>query len=252
MSLSKFNFVKKAQNPIIETEFKNEIICKFTSELCDICNIQSYLSEDWNEKLKEEFAAEYFTKIIENLHSNDKIYPPIQKVFYFSHFFPMNQTRVVIIGQDPYHNIGRATGLAFHVPDGIRNPPSLENIFKEVRQDYKSADCNLLNWAKQGVLLLNDTLTVTEAKPNSHSSFGWSRFTDKILKHIDLNCENVVFLLWGQFAAKKRSLVDESKHLVLISSHPSPFSVLRGFKGCGHFSKVNEYFKEKNKPEINW
>lgn len=258
MTLASFNFKKKEKMELDIQDSTSNMIekCQFDFEdsekKCLICLIPQFISKDWYVILQNEFREAYFLSIIKQLHMKEKIYPPIEKIFYFSQFFPISETRVVIMGQDPYHNPGRATGLAFHVPSGIRNPPSLENIFKEVRRSYQSANCDLLKWAKQGVLLLNDTLTVTDAKPGSHSKYGWSIFTNKILEFINTNCENVVFLLWGQFAAKKEIFIDKTRHLILISSHPSPFSVLRGFQGCDHFLKTNEYLKEKKLKEIEW
>ncbi|KRH94454.1 Uracil DNA glycosylase [Pseudoloma neurophilia] len=260
MSLKAFNFKKKDEKENLENKqdlrLSQRVKCTFSEATiekeCKICNLFLYISKDWYRVFQNEFKELYFADIIKNLHTKDEVFPPVEKIFHFSNFFAITDTKVVIIGQDPYHNVGQATGLAFHVPRNVKNPPSLENIFKEVRSNYKSADCDLESWAKQGVLLLNDTLTVTRSKPNSHSKFGWNVFTDRILSYINENCKNVVFLLWGQFAAKKRALVDENKHLVLISSHPSPFSVLRGFQGCQHFLQANEYLKSKKIDEINW
>lgn len=257
MSLTAFNFTKKKKKENYQNlRLEERIDCNFQTgdvkEYCDICNMFLFLSNDWHKIFKKEFRKEYFMNLLKSLHSIEHIFPPVPKIFYFSHFFHINDTKVVIIGQDPYHNIGQATGLAFHVLTGIRHPPSLENIFKEVRGNYVSADCNLEKWANQGVLLLNDTLTVTKSSPNSHSKFGWTIFTDRILLYINSNCKNVVFLLWGQFAAKKRYLIDDTDHLILISSHPSPFSVRKGFEGCQHFLKTNEYLKSKKNTEIKW
>ncbi|ELA48179.1 uracil-DNA glycosylase [Vavraia culicis subsp. floridensis] len=219
---------------------------------CKLCNLHLFISSKWLPYLKEECHKEYFKKIVMMLHNEDIFYPPVHKIFYFSHFFPIANTRVVIIGQDPYHNRGRATGLAFSVPPNVPRPPSLRNIMAEVKRNYGNATCDLESWAKQGVLLLNDTLTVSEAKPGSHSTYGWSIFTDKILKLVNDECKHVVFMLWGSFAGKKCALIDGKKHLVLMSTHPSPFSADRGFNGCNHFLKANEYLKKNGEVEINW
>ncbi|ELQ74281.1 Uracil DNA glycosylase, partial [Trachipleistophora hominis] len=231
---------------LLNSENKNE------NGMCKLCNLHLFLSEKWLPYFKDEFHKEYFGKIMTMLHDESVFYPPVQKIFYFSHFFPITDTKVVIIGQDPYHNKGRATGLAFSVPPNVPMPPSLRNIMAEVRRNYKDATCNLEDWAKQGVLLLNDTLTVSEAKPGSHSTYGWSIFTDRILKFVNEKCKNVVFMLWGSFAGKKSALIDGKKHLVLTSMHPSPFSADRGFNGCNHFVKANEYLRKNGKEEISW
>jgi uracil-DNA glycosylase len=161
----------------------------------------------------------------------------------------------VIIGQDPYHGPGQANGLCFSVQDGQRIPPSLVNIFKEIKKDLGKeipASGDLGRWANQGVLLLNATLTVRAGTPGSHQNKGWESFTDAVIKTISAERESVVFLLWGAYAQKKGEVIDRSKHLVLMSAHPSPFSADRGFFGCKHFSKANQYLKSKGLPEINW
>lgn len=261
-NLTLYNFKRKAvekdnlkvQKIIKSTkmEFRRCKIVSNFNESCKLCNLELFLSQDWLVYLKDEFPKEYFQKIIALLHNEKVFFPPVEKIFYFSHFFPIQNTKVVIIGQDPYHNKGRATGLAFNVPSNVPMPPSLRNIFNEVRRNYKDAKCDLEHWAKQGVLLLNETLTVTEAKPNSHSTYGWSVFTNKILTFINNEYTNKIFMLWGAFAGKKRSLINEKKHFVLVSTHPSPFSADKGFNGCGHFQKANEYLKQKKLSEIEW
>lgn len=219
---------------------------------CNVCDLGKSIAPSWYEIFRDEFKKSYFKHIIKNLHGAFIVYPPTPRIFYFSHFFPIEKTNVVILGQDPYHNAEQATGLAFDVPKKMRIPPSLANIRREVKKDYSRAKCNLEDWARQGVLLLNHTLTVTEKRPNSHSHIGWGEFTNKILEYINKNCKNVVFMLWGAFAMQKQKIVDDKEHLVLLTSHPSPFSYSKGFKDCGHFKKANEYLKENNKKEINW
>jgi uracil-DNA glycosylase len=162
---------------------------------------------------------------------------------------------VVIIGQDPYHNPGQAHGLCFSVPDQVQPPPSLVNIFKELQTDLEipiSRSGNLEKWAKQGVLLLNASLTVEANKPMSHSELGWNIFTDEVIKHVSQKKEHVVFMLWGKFAQNKAVLLDESKHKVLKAAHPSPLSAYNGFFGCGHFSKANAWLREKGEQPIDW
>jgi uracil-DNA glycosylase len=162
---------------------------------------------------------------------------------------------VVIIGQDPYHGPGQANGLCFSVRDGIRMPPSLVNIFKEIKKDLGKpmpSSGDLGRWAEQGVLLLNATLTVRASSPGSHQNKGWEQFTDRVIETISREKTNVVFLLWGAYAQKKGEIIDRGKHLVLMSAHPSPFSADRGFFGCRHFSKTNEYLKSKGLKEIDW
>jgi uracil-DNA glycosylase len=163
--------------------------------------------------------------------------------------------KVVIIGQDPYHGPGQANGLCFSVRDGIRMPPSLVNIFKEIQADLKKpipTSGNLERWARQGVLLLNATLTVRAGTPGSHQNKGWEIFTDAVIKKVSDEKQHVVFLLWGAYAQKKGEIIDRNKHLVLMSAHPSPFSADRGFFGCKHFSKANEYLKSKGMGEVDW
>lgn len=260
-----FNFKKKKvadnKNAIValNCEEKPQKTCEYirsctknTADSCKLCNLHLFLSSEWYSILRDEFRKDYYKKIVEYLHQDTVFYPPAEKIFYFSHFFALENTKVVILGQDPYHNKGRATGLAFSVPADVPLPPSLRNIYAEVKRCYKNATCDLEQWARQGVLLLNDTLTVCEAKPGSHSTYGWSMFTDKILEVINKRCNNVVFMLWGLMARKKDRIINKKKHLVLTSTHPSPFSAERGFNGCSHFVKANEYFRRKNIAEICW
>lgn len=199
------------------------------------------------------------TELTEFLRKEGKtktIYPPCNEVFNALNLCPFHKVKVVIIGQDPYHNPGQAHGLCFSVKSGPI-PPSLINIFKELKDDIKtfkrtSNHGNLESWAKQGVLLLNACLTVEKNKPNSHKDLGWEIFSDRIIEKINTDLSNVVFLLWGNYAQKKEKLIDCKKHYVLKASHPSPYSANRGFIGCKHFSKVNEYLIKNGKDPINW
>jgi uracil-DNA glycosylase len=213
----------------------------------------------WKEELKEEFDKPYFEKIVHFLKEEKKagktIYPPGKLIFNAFDTTPFNKIKVVIIGQDPYHGPGQAHGLCFSVPDGVAPPPSLINIFKELHQDLDipiPQTGNLEKWARQGVLLLNASLTVESARPMSHSEMGWHTFTDEAIKHISRDKDHVVFMLWGKFAQNKASLIDSSKHLILKAAHPSPLSAYNGFFGCGHFSKTNNWLREKGEKPIDW
>jgi len=216
------------------------------------------LHSDWNDLLSEEFSKPYFKQLsarVNTAYLNSAVYPSSHKVFSAFNLCLPNQTKVVIIGQDPYHQAGQANGLSFSVSDGIRLPPSLKNIFKELEKDIPGfqipASGNLENWAKQGVLLLNTVLTVEDSKPGSHRELGWLAFTDAVIKTISETKEHVVFLLWGNYAASKATLIDQSKHLILSAAHPSPLA--RGaFFGCKHFSKTNEYLRNTGQAEVNW
>ncbi len=183
------------------------------------------------------------------------IYPPGSLIFNAFYKTPFNKVKVVILGQDPYHNKGQAHGLSFSVPKGVNKPPSLINIFIELKNDLGIEPCihgNLEKWAQQGVLLLNATLTVRENEPCSHSKIGWLNFTNEVMKKISDGKKGVVFLLWGKFAQDKQILIDETKHYVLKAAHPSPFSADKGFFGCRHFSKTNELLMKQGKEPIDW
>ena len=213
----------------------------------------------WKEELKEEFEKPYFEKIVQFLKSEKTvgkvIYPPGKLIFNAFDTTTFSKVKVVIIGQDPYHNPGQAHGLCFSVPDQVQPPPSLVNIFKELQTDLEipiSRSGNLEKWAMQGVLLLNASLTVEANKPMSHSELGWHIFTDEVIKHVSQKKEHVVFMLWGKFAQNKAVLLDESKHKVLKAAHPSPLSAYNGFFGCGHFSKANAWLREKGEQPIDW
>ena len=216
------------------------------------------IEESWKMALRDEFNKEYFQHIITFLKTEKAtgkiIYPPGSLIFNAFKQTPFSKLKVVIIGQDPYHNKGQAHGLSFSVPDGIAKPPSLINIFKELKNDLGikiPPNGNLEKWALQGVLLLNASLTVRQNEPCSHAKTGWLQFTDQIIKRISDEKDGIVFLLWGKFAQEKQSLIDETKLFVLKAAHPSPFSADRGFFGCKHFSKTNELLMKQQKSPID-
>jgi uracil-DNA glycosylase len=212
----------------------------------------------WKSKLEQEFQKPYFDQLIQFVkqeYQTNTIYPPGKEIFKAFDCSDFDLIKVVIIGQDPYHGPGQANGLCFSVQEGVTMPPSLKNIFKEIQNDLgkpipKNGD--LERWARQGVLLLNATLTVRASSPGSHQNKGWETFTDAVIKQISDQKSNIVFLLWGAYAQKKGEIIDRNNHLVLMSAHPSPFSADRGFFGCKHFSKANEYLKSKGLKEIDW
>lgn len=217
------------------------------------------IEEGWKEVLRAEFNKAYFQQITVFLKAEKStgktIYPPGNLIFNAFEKTPFDKVKVVLLGQDPYHGKGQAHGLSFSVPDGVSPPPSLVNIFKELHSDVglpipKSG--NLTKWAERGVMLLNACLTVRAGEPASHSKIGWMEFTDAVIENISKLKENVVFLLWGKFAHEKQTLVDETKHLVLKAAHPSPFSADKGFFGCRHFSKTNEYLTSNGFDPIDW
>ena len=217
-----------------------------------------HLNSDWKTFLKEELNSNNFKAIISELEIDRKhhtIFPENEAIFNAFNQTNIDDLKVVILGQDPYHGKGQAHGLSFSVPDGVKIPPSLRNIFKELQADLRltiSTNGNLNTWAEQGVLLLNSTLTVRKKEPGSHQKLGWEDFTDSIIKKIADKKEGIIFLLWGAFAQKKSVLIDEKKHHILTAAHPSPFSAYRGFLGCKHFSKTNEILINNNKQPINW
>jgi uracil-DNA glycosylase len=218
------------------------------------------LDSEWQAILADEIEKPYFHNLMENADEEYKLhdcYPPKELAFSTFNYCSFHKVKVVIIGQDPYHGKGEANGLAFSVNDGIRIPPSLRNIFKEISDDlgtiFLPRSGNLEPWAKQGVLLLNASLTVREATPNSHKHLKWNLFTDAVIQKISDGKEQVVFLLWGNFAHKKGLKIDRNKHLVLESGHPSPMSANQGkWFGNKHFSKTNSYLKASGKTEIDW
>ncbi len=191
---------------------------------------------------------------VENEYASGECFPPKDQIFRAFELTPFENIKVVIIGQDPYHNDFQANGLCFSVSENVKAPPSLKNIFTELNNDLgiERTKTELNDWAEQGVLLLNATLSVRAHSPNSHKDLGWEKFTDFVIKEISENRENIVFVLWGAFAQKKEELIDYSKHFILKSAHPSPFSVYRGFYGSKPFSKINEYLESKNLKPISW
>ena len=212
---------------------------------------------DWNEVLAPIKNTEYFDQLWSNVkkeYETEKCFPPKKQIFRALELTPFEEVKVVIIGQDPYHNDFQANGLCFSVSEQVPAPPSLKNIFKELRDDLGIVRTKkeLDDWAGQGVLLLNATLTVKAHTPNSHKNLGWEKLTDFIIKEISYRKENVVFVLWGAFAQKKEELINSSKHFIIKSAHPSPFSVYRGFYGSKPFSKINDYLESKNSEIISW
>lgn len=220
--------------------------------------IEPIIEEGWKNILSEDFNADYFKTLKSFLveeKNNYTIYPAGNNIFSAFNHTPFDDVKVVIIGQDPYHGPGQAHGLCFSVPEGIRQPPSLVNIFKEIQNDLGFSipnTGNLEKWAKQGVLLLNATLTVRASQAGSHQNKGWETFTDSAIRKVSERKENIIFLLWGNYAQAKQEIIDISKHFVLKAAHPSPFSAYRGFFGCKHFSKTNEILRDLGKEEIDW
>jgi len=216
------------------------------------------ISSDWKKLLDKEFSKEYFVKLVEFVKSeynSKEVCPSGLNIFKAFDSCPLKDVKVVIIGQDPYHTKGVANGLAFSANEGLKVPPSLQNIYKEISKEFNtpvSTSPDLTRWAKQGVLLLNATLTVRQGVAGSHQKKGWETFTDSVIKIVSDECDSIVFILWGAYAQKKNILIDNTKHLILESPHPSPFSAERGFFGNNHFIKTNEYLLKHNKSQINW
>ncbi|MCQ2959704.1 MAG: uracil-DNA glycosylase [Bacteroidales bacterium] len=216
------------------------------------------IEESWKKVLLDEFNKPYFQTLKNFLVEEKKkytVYPAGSNIFNAFAYTPFDNVKVVIIGQDPYHGPGQAHGLSFSVPEGIQKPPSLQNIFKEIHEDLGKdipESGNLERWAKQGVLLLNATLTVRANQAGSHQKQGWEQFTDSVIKHISEQKSGIVFLLWGRFAQNKDVLIDSSKHYILKAAHPSPLSAYNGFFGCKHFSKTNEILISQGKEPIQW
>jgi len=216
------------------------------------------IESSWKSRFREEFEKEYFvrlTEFVKEEYRTRTVFPPGTLIFNAFNLCPFDRIKVVIIGQDPYHGPGQAHGLCFSVRDGVELPPSLINIFKEIESDlgYRPKPSgNLERWASQGVLLLNATLTVCAHQAGSHQRKGWEEFTDSVIRITNTEKENLVFLLWGSYAQKKGESIDRSSHLVLESVHPSPLSAARGFFGNKHFSRCNDYLKEKGIEPINW
>lgn len=215
------------------------------------------IESGWKEALREEFLSEYFAKIKENLlaaKAREIVYPPGNLIFNAFNLTPFERVRAVILGQDPYHGAHQAMGLSFSVPRGVRIPPSLVNIYKEIKSDLSISEPesgDLSYWAKQGVLLLNASLSVGANRANSHSGFGWQAFTDAVIKILSARRQSLVFMLWGNFAKAKSALIDAQKHLILTAAHPSPLAG-GAFFGCRHFSRCNEYLRAHGLGEIDW
>ncbi len=216
------------------------------------------IEESWKRELAEEWEKDYFmrlTQFVREEYATKQIFPPGRQIFAAFNSTPFHDVKVVILGQDPYHDVGQANGLCFSVNDGIQFPPSLRNIFKEIESDIgtpvpQSGD--LSRWAKQGVLLLNATLTVEAHRAGSHQRHGWEQFTDSVIAHLAEHRDNLVFILWGSYAIGKGAFIDRNRHLVLTSVHPSPLSAHRGFFGNHHFSRTNQYLIEHGKTPIEW
>lgn len=216
------------------------------------------INNTWLSFLDDEFHKDYFLQLkqfIDLEYSTKSVFPQYENIFRAFNLVSPLEIKVVIIGQDPYHGLNQANGLAFSVCDSCKVPPSLKNIFKELHEDVGCAfpiSGNLTKWSEQGVLLINSVLTVIESKPNSHKNIGWEIFTDSVIKKISKEFENIVFILWGKPSQKKESLIDSKKHYILKSPHPSPLSSYRGFFGSKPFSKTNIYLKQNNKKDIDW
>lgn len=221
-------------------------------------SIEVKIEDSWKRALEEEWGKPYFyelTKFVKNEYKSSEVYPPGSKIFDAFNLTPLDKVKVVILGQDPYHGPGQANGLCFSVNHDVEMPPSLVNIFREIRSDTGEIpyhDGDLSRWARQGVLLLNSTLTVSRGRAGSHQGMGWEEFTDSVIKTLCDTRENLVFILWGSYAIKKGSIIDRSRHLVLTSPHPSPLSAHRGFFGNHHFTRANSYLKEHGKTPVDW
>jgi len=221
-------------------------------------NIKVDIEESWREALHEEFEKPYFGALKEFLREEKRhhvIYPPGSMIFSAFNHTPLPSVKAVILGQDPYHGPGQAHGLCFSVPDGVPMPPSLKNIYKELQADLgikPPTSGNLEGWAKQGVLLLNTTLTVRQSNPASHAGKGWEMLTDEVIRTLSKYRAGIVFLLWGKHAQQKIPLIDTSKHFILTAAHPSPFSAYAGFFGCKHFSKTNQILQNNGLETIKW
>ncbi|MBQ7672062.1 MAG: uracil-DNA glycosylase [Paludibacteraceae bacterium] len=216
------------------------------------------IEESWRRVLQPEFDKPYFellTSFVRQAYKEKQCFPPAKLIFNAFDSCPFDKVRVVIIGQDPYHDVGQAQGLCFSVPDGIAVPPSLQNIYKELQSDLgitPPMSGNLQRWAEQGVLLLNATLTVEAHRPGSHQNKGWEELTDAAIAALNSQREHLVFMLWGAYAKRKGQVIDTRRHLVLTAPHPSPLSAYQGFFGCKHFSKANDYLVQNGLPPINW
>ena len=215
------------------------------------------INKAWDKVLEPQFKLEYFKKLgifVKSEYKHKVIFPPYENIFDALRFTDYDEVKVVILGQDPYHGLGEAHGLSFSVKNGVRMPPSLQNIFKELYTDLnvKRTDSDLTDWAKEGVLLLNSIMTVEKDKPLSHKDKGWEIFTDNIIKALNDRTDPVIFILWGSYARSKKVLITNPKHKIIESAHPSPLSAHRGFFGSKPFSKANNYLRQMNKNEIKW
>lgn len=217
------------------------------------------IEESWKQVLADEFSSLYFKNLaafVKTAYAKGVVYPPGKYIFEAFNRTPFDKVKVVILGQDPYHEPNQAHGLCFSVQKGVRLPPSLVNIYKELEEEFGTKfldrDGDLSHWADQGVLLLNATLTVAAGNAGSHQGRGWEMFTDAVVSKLAEQRENLVFMLWGSYARRKGAVINRKRHLVLECAHPSPLSVYRGFFGCGHFKKANEYLESKGLPTINW
>ncbi len=217
------------------------------------------LEDSWKKRLEDEFSQEYMGRLrnflLQRKRDGAVIYPPGGQIFNALNSTPFSEVKVVVLGQDPYHGRGQAHGLCFSVRDGVDIPPSLVNIYKELESDLgvtRPATGNLQHWADQGVLLLNAVLTVEHGQAGSHQGKGWERFTDRVVSELNSGREGLVFMLWGGYAKKKGSVIDRSRHLVLTAPHPSPLSAHRGFLGCRHFSKANQWLERQDKSAVKW
>lgn len=242
-----------AYNKIITVKHFNAYISSMSTD------VKPQLEAGWLAQLRDEFEQPYFKQIKQTLladHQNGyTIYPPGKLIFNAFNLTPFEEVKVVILGQDPYHGPGQAHGLCFSVQHGVKPPPSLENMFKELATDVgmqRPNHGNLESWAKQGVFLLNAFLTVRASSPASHSKIGWEQFTDAVIKKLSDGRSGLVFLLWGKFAQQKAELIDRSKHHILMAPHPSPFSANRGFFGCKHFSKANQLLQQQGLQPVDW
>lgn len=216
------------------------------------------IENSWKTVLSSEFEKEYFTNLasfVRSEYATNKVYPPGSQIFSAFDHCSFDDVKVVILGQDPYHGPGQANGLCFSVAEGVKMPPSLVNIFKELKSDLGKdmpPHGSLERWAKQGVLLLNATLTVRASQPGSHQNKGWEQFTDQVIRKLSVEKSDLVFILWGAYAQKKGEIIDSKKHFIIASAHPSPFAAHRGFFGSKPFSKSNEILKSKGLAQINW
>ena len=244
------------QNDISLFVYSQKIFYLYTLKTKEAMNVQ--IEESWKQQLTSEFEKDYFvrlTDIVRQEYRTATIYPPGKLIFNSLNLCPFHQVKVVIIGQDPYHGPGQAHGLCFSVNDGVPFPPSLQNIFKEIKSDLGieiPTTGNLTRWAEQGVLMLNATLTVRAHQAGSHQRKGWEEFTDAAIRALAEQREHLVFILWGAYAQKKGAFIDRNKHLVLASAHPSPLSAYNGFFGNKHFSRANNYLVEHGESPVNW